>query len=129
MKEADSKPGHQGKILIVEDDLVSSFAMSLMLKDYGFTIADNIMSADNIMEDMKTHLPDYILMDIRIHGKIDGIQASQLIREAYETPIVFISAFNDEATKSKVQQIRNSAFIDKPYEISQIVSTLERFGD
>ena len=112
------------QLIIVEDDLVSSYAMSLMLKDHGFTVLENLMSADNIMEDFQKHQPDAVLMDIRLNGEIDGTQAARILRKEYDVPIIFISAFNDEGTKAIVNEISNSALVNKPYEISQIVAAL-----
>lgn len=114
-------------LIIVEDDLVSSYAMSLMLKEYGIVILENLISADTIMEDFEKHQPDMVLMDIRLNGDIDGTEAAIQLREKHHCPIIFISAFNDEETKSKVQSISNSSLINKPYEITQIVSAISHF--
>ena len=117
----------QISLLIVEDDLVSSYAMSMMLKDHGLNTLDNLISADNILADFEKHTPDIVLMDIRLNGKIDGIEASQILRTKYTVPIIFISAFNDEETKHKIDQIDRSQLINKPYEITQIVKAIRNF--
>ena len=124
-RDHESKP----RLIIVEDDLVSSYAMSLMLKDHGFEVVENLMSADNILEDFQKHDPDGVLMDIRINGKIDGMEAAQILRKESDVPIIFISAFNDEETKGNIRTISHSTLINKPYEISQIVAALKTLID
>ena len=124
-RDHESKP----RLIIVEDDLVSSYAMSLMLKDHGFEVVENLMSADNILEDFQRHDPDGVLMDIRINGKIDGMEAAQILRKESDVPIIFISAFNDEETKGNIRTISHSTLINKPYEISQIVAALKTLID
>lgn len=119
--DSEAKP----RLIIVEDDLVSSYAMSLMLKDQGFEVVENLMSADSIMEDFQKHLPDGVLMDIRLNGKIDGTEAARILRKESDVPIIFISAFNDEETKGNIGTIEHSTLINKPYEISQIVAALK----
>ena len=124
-RDHESKP----RLIIVEDDLVSSYAMSLMLKDHGFEVGENLMSADNILEDFQKHDPDGVLMDIRLNGKIDGTEAARILRKESDVPIIFISAFNDEETKGNIRTISHSTLINKPYEISQIVAALKTLID
>ena len=111
-------------MIIVEDDLVSSYAMSLMLEDHGCQVLENLVSADNIVEDVKSLQPDAILMDIRLSGEMDGTQAAIALRKKDNVPIVFISAFNDEATKSTIDAISNSMLVNKPYEIRHVVDAI-----
>ena len=112
------------QLIIVEDDLVSSYAMSLMLEDHGCHVLENLVSADNIVEDVKSLQPDAILMDIRLSGEMDGTQAAIALRKKDNVPIVFISAFNDEATKSTIDAISNSMLVNKPYEIRHVVDAI-----
>ena len=44
---------------------------------------------------------DLILMDIRLAGRMDGIEAARRIREQRDTPIIFITAHGDPATRAK----------------------------
>ena len=124
-RDHESKP----RLIIVEDDLVSSYAMSLMLKDHGYEVVENLMSADHILEDFQKHDPDGVLMDIRLNGKIDGTEAARILRKESDVPIIFISAFNDEETKGNIGTISHSTLINKPYEISQIVAALKTLID
>lgn len=129
MKEMHPDSEAKPRLIIVEDDLVSSYAMSLMLKDHGFEVVENLMSADNILEDFQKHHPDGVLMDIRLNGKIDGTEAARILRKESDVPIIFISAFNDEETKGNIRTIAHSTLINKPYEISQIVAALKTLID
>lgn len=118
--------GAPKKILIVEDDLVSSMAISLMLQDEGYEVVDQLMSADNLLESVESTSPDLLLLDVRLKGHIDGTTAAQQLRKTHELPIIFLTAFNDEETKLIIQKISNSGLINKPYNLNEIVTTIEK---
>lgn len=112
------------KIIIIEDDLVSSHVITLMLEQEGFSILRNLMSADSIVEDYEKSKPDLILMDIRLGGKMDGTEAATVLRKKYQVPIIFISAFNDEKTKETIKNIKNSRLVNKPYIMAEIIAEI-----
>src|SRR6185436_15160015 len=60
-------------------------------------------------------LPDLVLMDIRLKGPIDGIEAAQQIFRRFDTPIVFLTAHSDQATFQRTQMDGTFGYLLKPF--------------
>ena len=102
------------KILIVEDEPHVAEDISLKLKALDYAVvgiagngADAISLADH-------HQPDLILMDIVLPGDMDGIQAAAIIRDKFDIPIVYLSAYSDQQLLERAKITEPLAFILKP---------------
>ena len=102
------------KILIVEDEALVGLAMQETLRKHGYEIPEIIDSGDDIIPAIMAHQPDLILMDIRINSFTDGIDAAERIKLISNVPIIYISAFNDPATRKRVEKINPHAYLVKP---------------
>jgi DNA-binding response OmpR family regulator len=71
----------RGRVLVVEDEALIALSLADMLESMGFTVcgtADNVRSAVDMAD---RDAPDLVLMDIRLRGKGDGIDAARQICE------------------------------------------------
>ena len=72
----------RGRVLVVEDEALIALSLTDMLESMGLTVcgtADNARSAVDLAD---RDAPDLVLMDIRLRGKGDGIDAARQIRAA-----------------------------------------------
>ncbi len=60
--------------------------------------------------------PDLILMDIRLRGDRDGIDAAIEIRKRFDIPCLVISAYTDALTRDRAALARVLGFISKPFD-------------
>ena len=70
-------------------------------------------------EDLLDHLemsdpPDLILMDIGLSGKIDGIETARRVRQRYNIPVIFLTAYIDEQRMIRAKEISPYGYIVKP---------------
>jgi DNA-binding NarL/FixJ family response regulator len=72
--------------------------------------------------------PDLILMDVRLRGERDGIDAAIEIRERFDIPCLVISAFTDAPTRARAVPARVLGFISKPFEHSTLEIALNGNG-
>lgn len=112
------------RILIVEDDALQAESLRASLINAGFVvvgIADSCTSALSIAGQAQA---DLALVDVKLTGSIDGITTGQQLSEEYGIPVVFLTAFLDDA----VQQGRPFAkgFLNKPYSPDDVVFTIRR---
>lgn len=112
------------RILIVEDDALQAESLRASLTNAGFVvvgIADSCASALSIAGQTQA---DLALVDVKLTGSIDGITTGQQLSEEYGIPVVFLTAFLDDA----VQQGRPFAkgFLNKPYSPDDVVFTIRR---
>ena len=63
-------------ILIVEDDMLVGTHISMILTDAGYEVMGILTRGEMVLEQLKTITPDLILMDIKLKGKLDGIETA-----------------------------------------------------
>ena len=111
-------------ILLAEDnDLNAEIAMTL-LSDYGL-IVDHVNDGIACVKKVKENKYDLILMDIQMPN-MDGYQATQIIREFSDIPIVAMTANAFEEDKQKVLSIGMNGHIAKPIDMDKVISTLSK---
>lgn len=102
------------KILIVEDELIISLAVSHMIERLGHRVIARAGSADEAYAAIEKEKPDLVLMDIHINGSVDGIDAAEVIKRRWGTSVAFASAYTDEETRKRADRVAPLAFIAKP---------------
>ena len=94
--------------------------MRLTLQDFGHEVVAIVSSGEEAIVYTDKFTPDIIFMDIKLDGKIDGIDAARKIRKNHEIPIIFCSAFIDTVTQRETSQIKSGIFIPKPIDDSML---------
>jgi CheY-like chemotaxis protein len=112
------------KVLIVEDDQLLAYLMERYTINCGCDVIGNVDNGKDAILLAKTELPDYILMDIRIEGDIDGIETAILINESNDIKIIYISGNSDEKTFSRAQKTNMLAFLIKPIKQADLMKYL-----
>jgi len=113
------------KILIVEDEGVEALNMQRRLKTAGFSASEIVMSGEEAVQKAADMRPDLVLMDIMLNGSIDGIQAAELIRSAYDIPVIYVTAYADEGTLKRAKITEPYGYIVKPYRDREILIAIE----
>lgn len=107
-------------ILIGEDDRIISLDLKKSLTDLGYNVYEPVTSGIEIVNMALSLKPDLILMDIKLLGKIDGIDAAKTIQLNHNVPIIFVTAYGTEKAYKKVKHISSYKIIQKPYNIQDI---------
>lgn len=113
------------RILIVEDDALVALGIRLTLQELGYEIVGIAASEPEAVALAQTHRPDLALMDIRLRGPVDGIDTARRLRTEMGIRSVYLSAYADEQTLSRVSQTYPLGFVQKPYSAPQLKSALE----
>ncbi|MBF0327606.1 MAG: response regulator [Nitrospirae bacterium] len=116
---------NQGKILIVEDEIISALDLQGILERAGYETAKIATTGEEAVELAAKEKPDVVLMDIHIEGKMDGIQAAEKISMALGMPIIFMTGYSDENMIKKAQAINPYAILNKPLELGVLKSTIK----
>ena len=93
------------RVLIVEDELLVAWHLESLAREQNLEVCGLVPDGDGAIEQATDLDADLILMDIRLAGRMDGIEAARRIREQRTTPIIFITAHGDPATRAKVEQM------------------------
>ena len=103
------------KILVVEDESIVAMELESYLIKLDYSVVAICTTADDAYEKAMINEVDLILMDIYLIDS-NGIDAARRIKEKKENmPIVFISAYMDEATVNKAVAINPVAYLTKPF--------------
>jgi DNA-binding NarL/FixJ family response regulator len=116
--------GGEMRILVVEDDWMIAMEIEAALADAGFTVLGTAASADAAVAMAITRRPDLVLMDIRLEGLRDGIDAAGEIYERLGTRCLFISANADPSTRRRAESTHPLGWLPKPFSSRQLVAAV-----
>jgi len=113
------------KILIVEDEAVIAAVLKSNLLQLGFLVAGCAATGQDAIDIAQTMHPDLVLMDIRLEGEMDGIEAARRIVAAQDIPIVYLTAFADDETLTRAKESNPFGFLAKPFKDDDLKATVE----
>lgn len=113
------------KILLVEDDPVSSQTMQSLLLRKGFTVVGVCVSGEEALDAARRSDIDLVLMDIELEGDLDGVETAQAITRSLQLPVVYVTAYYDnERTIARAASSESYGLITKPVSVAQLESTI-----
>jgi two-component system, response regulator PdtaR len=116
-------PGRR-RILIVEDDYLVALQFENALTEAGYEVADIASTAEEAVQLVPDHRPELVLMDVRLAGPRDGIQAATEILDRFGVRSIFVSAFSDPSTRARADHANPIAWLAKPVADRKLVSTV-----
>ena len=114
----------QKKILIVEDDLILSMLNNKFVTSLGHEVVKSVKTGEAAVEFARENKFDLILMDVRLKGKMDGIEAMKEINRHKNIPAVYITGNSDPETKRRAEETNMIAFCVKPISYEELESIL-----
>jgi PAS domain S-box-containing protein len=113
------------KILIVEDEVIVARNIEKRLISSGYKVAGIASSAEEAIELAASLKPDLVLMDIKLKGKMDGIDAAKAIRNSYRLPIIYLTSYADEETFQRAKITEPFGYLIKPFELKELNRSVE----
>jgi Response regulator containing CheY-like receiver, AAA-type ATPase, and DNA-binding domains len=108
------------KILIVEDEVISAMYLQVQLKMLDYEICKKVVTGEDAVKMAIIEKPDVILIDIRLAGRLDGIQTVKDILSYYNPIIIFMTGYQDEDLVEQAKKLTNAEILIKPFEINEI---------
>jgi CheY-like chemotaxis protein len=102
------------RVLIVEDEVINAMALAEMIPGWGCLVVDVVTSGEEAVLAAEREKPDVVLMDIHIHGSIDGLNAAREIIDRLGIPVIFMTGYDDEKTIRAAEELKPLAFLVKP---------------
>ncbi len=115
----------KARILIVEDENIVAFNIQTRLQALGYSVTAIISSGESALQKVAETRPDLVLMDIKLKGMVDGIQAAAQIRRHFQIPVVYLTAYTDEETLNRAKVTEPYGYILKPFEARELGTTIE----
>lgn len=117
-------PSPAPRILIVEDDEIIRNLISTMLQRKEYVIAGESGSGEEAILMAAALLPDLVLMDITLAGKMDGVTAARFIFQLFQVPVVFLTAHCDDSLIERAKGAQPLGYILKPFTDKELISNV-----
>jgi DNA-binding LytR/AlgR family response regulator len=113
------------RILIVEDKSVIAEGLAATLETAGYSILGKAVSGEEAVTLIEKEIPDIILMDIHLAGKLDGIQTVEQINKKNNIPVIYLTDFHDQETINRAKHTNPKAYLRKPYQEKDLLIAIE----
>lgn len=113
------------KILIVEDERLVAKDIESFLLSRGYIVTDVLSSGEEAVRAAREVRPDLVLMDVKLKGALDGIEASRLIRNELDIPVIFLTAYGSEDLVQRAGAISTYGYLLKPFNETQLEINVE----
>jgi two-component system sensor histidine kinase UhpB len=116
---------HKPRVLIVEDERIIAEDIGRMVNSLGFAVASLAAGGKEAIAKAKADPPDLILMDIVLQDDINGIDAARQIRSHHDVPIIYITAYSDEAIVEAAKTTEPFGYLLKPISEKELHIAIE----
>jgi two-component system, response regulator PdtaR len=110
---------------IVEDEAIVANDLKETLQSLGYAVAGTAKSGEVAIEKIRETRPNLVLMDIHLAGTMDGIDTAGQVRTLFNIPVVFLTAYADNALLERAKRTEPYGYIIKPYDDRGLQSTIE----
>ena len=113
------------RILVVEDQRLIAADIENTLKKLGYVVVGNVASGEDAISQSEQVRPELVLMDVRLRGELDGIHAAEIIRDRFNLPVVYLTAYADEDTILRAKKTTPYGYLVKPFNERELRATIE----
>ncbi len=120
-----SKSTNKTRILVVEDEILVARDLQHQLTEMGYDVPDIAGAGAEALEKVEVIKPDLVLMDIRIRGDMDGVAVAEQVHSRFRIPVVYLTAYADDATVQRAKITEPFGYILKPFQERELETTIE----
>ncbi len=113
------------KILVVEDERIIALNIKESLESLGYAVPAIADSGEKAVQKATQLRPDLVLMDIRLKGSIDGIQAAEQIWNSLQIPVIYVTGHSDKSTLERAKITAPFGYILKPVKEQELYVAIE----
>lgn len=113
------------QILIVEDEAIIAMDLAQRLERDGYGVVGIAAGSEQAIDLFDATRPDVVMMDVVIRGALDGIDTAAQLRARREVPIIYLTAFSDEATLARARSTAPCGYLLKPFRTEDIRAAIE----
>jgi len=113
------------RIIIVEDDEITSLNLNMSLQKQGYTVVAVCDNAQQAKQKVLTNNPDLIIIDISLQDTSDGIELAKEIKKSNNIPFIFLTSYSDDEIISQAKLTEPSGYIVKPFDTNSLHATIQ----
>lgn len=112
-------------VLIVEDEAIMVMLLEKRLEARGYRICGTASTKSEAISMAIEKSPEFVIMDVRLCGEGDGIEAALEISQKIDTHLIFITGYSGGEVKRRAMELEPAAYLVKPFEISELLTVME----
>jgi DNA-binding NarL/FixJ family response regulator len=113
------------RILIVEDEWLQAENLEDALRESGHSICGTASTGEQAVRLAAAEQPDVVVMDVKLPGRIDGVEAAAQIMAVLPTcGVVFVTAYDDRSTLARMERLRPRAIVRKPAKQADVLAAV-----
>jgi DNA-binding NarL/FixJ family response regulator len=121
---ADTRPEDLARVLIVEDDFLVASETELALSEAGFTIVGIVATAEEAIEKAAAEKVALVVMDVRLSGERDGVDAAIELFQRLGIRSIFASAYSSPDIRKRAEEAMPHGWLQKPYSKTSLVAAV-----
>ncbi|MBN1699566.1 MAG: SpoIIE family protein phosphatase [Spirochaetales bacterium] len=115
----------KARIMVVEDESIVALQIQEGLVAAGYDVPSPVANGKDAIKQAGETEPDLILMDITLKGEMDGIQTASTIKDMYDIPIIYLTAYSDNETVERAKITEPYGYILKPLSEKSLILAIE----
>lgn len=112
-------------VLIVEDEIIIADHLREILNELGYKVLEPALNYTEAILQIKTEIPDIVVIDIQLGGKKTGIDLAEEINKNYGISFAYLTSNTDHNTFDKAKKTKPLAYLTKPFTKESIYTTIE----
>lgn len=112
-------------IVIVEDEVIVRTDLKFRFQAMGFTVLFDTDYAEEAVDFCRDTKPDLLCLDIRLKGKLNGLEAAEQISQIHDIPILFLSAYDHKKEHIASRLPNVIGYITKPIDESEVLKLVK----
>ncbi len=112
-------------ILLAEDEGIVAEDLRKQLTRLGYTVCAVVATGEDAVQRAEQEGPDLLLMDIRLNGKMDGVEAVARIHRRRQIPVIYMTAFGDAETLKRAKEVSCFGYLSKPLDLKDLHQAIE----
>ncbi|HEY6923918.1 MAG TPA: response regulator, partial [Steroidobacteraceae bacterium] len=113
------------RVLIVEDEALIAMELADRLSSLGYSVCGSASRGEQALQEIQLTRPDVVLMDVRLAGKLTGIETAARLRETQDLPVIFLSAYSDAELLRLAGEVQPFGYLVKPFEERELHATIQ----
>ena len=114
------------KVLIAEDEKIIALDIQKILSKADYDVLSVVSKGEDAVLHSKTYLPDLVLMDIGLKGRMNGIEAGEMIKMELNIPVIYLSGSSEFVMFENHRMKMNSSFLSKPFDEKTLLAAINR---
>ncbi|WP_374654561.1 PAS domain S-box protein [Dongia sp.] len=111
-------------VMVVEDERIVALNLCRTLNRLGYKASTIVSSGEEALRTIRDEKPDVVLMDIHIEGEIDGIETAARIPPGMMLPVIYLTAYSEDATLERARGTKPYGYLVKPFSERELHATI-----